>query len=75
MATVTPVLVVDTYAGRLEQQVEIVGETATRFRIRAINRTRLAGRGRTLEVGQIALVPKTAVRTGMKFQGHYCAAN
>jgi hypothetical protein len=68
-------LVLDGYGGRYEQAVDIVGETATRFRIRAINRTRLGGRNRILEVGQVALVPKTAIRTGVRNQGHYCAAN
>lgn len=42
--------------------VEIVGETPRRFRIRAIERTRLAGRLRYIDAGQEALVPKHAVR-------------
>jgi hypothetical protein len=41
---------------------EVVGETPTRYRIRALERTRLAGRDRWLEPGRTALVPKRAVR-------------
>ncbi len=44
--------------------VVTIGSTPKRFRIRAITRTRLAGRNRWLEPGQEALVPKTAVRHG-----------
>lgn len=43
-------------------RVVIVGETPKRFRIKAITRTRLPGRGRYLEIGTEALVPRTAVR-------------
>jgi hypothetical protein len=42
--------------------VEVVGQTPKHLRIRAITRTRLAGRGRWLEPGQTALVPTYAVR-------------
>jgi hypothetical protein len=55
-------LILQGWAGRRETRVEIVGETPTRYRIRAITRTRRAGRSRWLEPGAVALVPKSAVR-------------
>ncbi len=55
-------LMLDGYAGRTEQEVEIVGETPKRTRIRAITPTRLAGRRREMRPGEIALVPKYAVK-------------
>lgn len=48
--------------GYTEQEVEIIGETPKRTRIRAITQTRLAGRRRELRPGEIALVPKYAVK-------------
>jgi hypothetical protein len=48
--------------GSTHQRVLVVGETPKRRRIRAITRTRLAGRGRWLEPGEEALVPSTAVQ-------------
>jgi hypothetical protein len=55
------VLVVDTWGGRFRQHVDVTGETLFRYRIRAIQRTQLAGRDRWLEPGQTALVPKRAI--------------
>jgi len=52
---------IDGWAGRIDQRVDVVGETRTRYRIRAIERTKLAGRGRWLHRGETALVPKAAV--------------
>ncbi|MDQ6900234.1 MAG: hypothetical protein M3072_12125 [Candidatus Dormibacteraeota bacterium] len=49
------------WAGRSSQEVLVVEETAKRYRIQAITRTRLAGRRRWLDPGQTALVPKHAV--------------
>ena len=49
------------WAGRRRSRVEIIGETPKRYRIRAITRTKLAGRDRWLENGDVALVPKWAV--------------
>jgi hypothetical protein len=43
-------------------KVEVVGETPKRYRIRALTKTRLAGRMRYLEPGATVLVPKHAVR-------------
>lgn len=54
----TGLLMLDGYAGRTYQEVEIVGETPKRTRIRAITPTRLAGRRREMTPGEIALVPK-----------------
>jgi hypothetical protein len=46
--------------GISSQPVEVVGETRTRYRIRAVARTRLGG-PRWLEIGATRLVPKTAI--------------
>lgn len=50
------------WAGDRWRKVEVVGETPKKYRIRAIEKTKLAGRSRWLEAGQTALVPKYAVR-------------
>ncbi|HZV49965.1 MAG TPA: hypothetical protein VFD49_09395 [Candidatus Dormibacteraeota bacterium] len=42
--------------------IEVVGETPARYRVRALELTRLAGYHRWLEAGQTALVPKCAAR-------------
>jgi len=55
-------LQLDGWQGRTQQEVEVVGETATKVRVRALTCTRLAGRRRSLEPGQTALVPRHAVR-------------
>lgn len=55
-------LVTDSYAGRCRQKVEVIGQTKKRLRIRAIERTQLAGRDRWLEPGKTCLVPIYAVR-------------
>ena len=47
--------------GLSTQEVLVVSETPKRYRIRAIAKTRLAGRHRSLEVGQQALVPRHVV--------------
>jgi len=54
-------LLLDGWEGRTRQQVEVIGQTPKRYRIRAIDRTRLAG-PRWLNPGETALVPKTAMR-------------
>ena len=54
-------LLLNGWAGRIEQEVEIIGRTPKRLRIRAIVRTKLAGRDRWLETGRTALVPVSAV--------------
>jgi hypothetical protein len=55
-------LLLDGYAGASLQRVLVIGETPQRWRIRAVERTKLAGRGRWLEPGGEALVPKHAIR-------------
>lgn len=56
-------LCVESYAGRIEQRVRVVGETRTRYRVRAdFGRVRLGGGFRWLEPGDWTLVPKRAVR-------------
>lgn len=59
---ITGWLTLDGYGGRTATLVEIVGQTPKRLRIRAIERTRLAGRRRYLEIGETALVPTYAVK-------------
>lgn len=49
--------------GLTGQEVEVLGETPKRIRIRALEETRLAGRNRVLYPGETALVPKYAVTT------------
>lgn len=63
----TPVyahLVLNGWAGLTTTRVITVGSTPTKFRIRALTRTKLGGRNRWLEPGQEALVPRSAVRHG-----------
>lgn len=55
-------LQLDGWAGRRDHKVEVVGETPHKYRIRAIERTKLAGRQRWINPGETALVPKYAVR-------------
>lgn len=55
-------LLLEGWEGRTETPVEVVGQTAKKFRIRAITETKLAGRYRWLADGETALVPKHAVR-------------
>lgn len=64
MTPIYSYLVLSGWHGSSAVKVITVGETPTRFRIQAITRTRLAGRGRWLEPGDTALVPKHAVRHG-----------
>lgn len=61
MAPVPGMLHLDDWSGRSAQRVLIVGRTPYRFRIRALTRTRLAGRGRYLEPGAEATAPITAI--------------
>jgi hypothetical protein len=51
----------DGYTGRTEQAVMVVGETPKKYRIRAVMRTKLGG-AKWLYTGEMALVPKHAVR-------------
>jgi hypothetical protein len=55
-------LVITGWHGSTSYRVAVVGMTPKRFRIRALQPLRLPRRGRTLQVGDEALVPKTAVR-------------
>ena len=55
------------WAGVTSQEIEIVGETPTKLRIRAIKRTKLGGRDRWLEAGKETTVPKSAVKIGEKW--------
>lgn len=51
----------DGWAGVQEVQVLVVGETPKRWRIKCLTTTKLAGRNRWAEPGQVVLVPKYAV--------------
>lgn len=55
-------LVITGWHGSTAYRVAVVGTTPHRFRVRALQRLRLPRRGRYLEVGEEALVPKSAVR-------------
>lgn len=59
-------LCTNSYAGRREQPVLVVGETPKRYRIQAIERTRMPGRCRWLYAGELALVPKSAIKPALK---------
>lgn len=54
----------DGWGGRFDQDVLVIGETPKRFRIMAPpgRSVKLGGRRRWLSPGEIALVPKHAVR-------------
>ena len=54
-------LVLNSWGGRTYQEVEVIGETPKRLRIRALTNTRLAGRNRYLPVDFTTLVPKHAI--------------
>lgn len=64
MTPVYSYLSISGWHGTTTTLVVTVGWTPKRYRIRAITRTRLAGRNRWLEPGQETLVPRTAVRHG-----------
>lgn len=51
----------DGWGGRTETAVLVIGETPKRYRIKAVMRTKLAGRDRYLNAGDTTLVPKRAV--------------
>jgi len=50
------------WGGMIWTRVELVGETPKKYRIRAIRRTKLGGRCRWLNAGEITLVPKHSIR-------------
>lgn len=51
----------NSWAGHSCKPIFVIAETPKRYRIEAIERTKLAGRDRWIERGQTALVPKYAV--------------
>lgn len=51
----------DSWAGRTRTLVQVIGQTPTMFRIRAVTQTALAGRCRWLGVGEETLVPREAI--------------
>ena len=61
-------IVLNGWGGLFMQEVELVGQTAHRYRIRAIDKpVRLAGRNRYLQPGETALIPKHAVADKVTF--------
>ena len=54
-------LCMDGWSGRSQTPVEIIGETPKRFRIKLLRKTRLPGRFRFGNVGDVILVPRTAI--------------
>ena len=54
-------LVMDGWSGRTETEVEVIGQTRKRLRIRAITQTKIGGRNNWLQPGEVALVPTHAV--------------
>lgn len=54
------VVAINSWAGRRTYAVEVVGETKTRYRVKAIHFMILPGR-RCVAAGQVVLVPKHAV--------------
>jgi hypothetical protein len=62
MTPVDGLLVISGWHGATAYRVSVIGMTPHRFRIRALEPLRLPRRGRTLAIGDVALVPKTAVR-------------
>lgn len=61
MTPVRVILRLQGWEGLTEQWVLLVGETPKRYRIRALEPTKLAGRCRWLKVGEEALVPRHAI--------------
>lgn len=58
------ILVLQSWAGRTEQRVRVVGETERYYEISPVGEkhVRLAGRLRHLRPGETALVPRTAIQ-------------
>lgn len=55
-------LMLSGWGGYREEKIEIVGMTPKRYRIRALKKTKIAGRQRWLEPGETTLAPQDAVR-------------
>lgn len=55
-------ILLESYAGLTKHRVEIIGETPKKYRVRALQETRLAGRGRYILTGDETLVPKHAIQ-------------
>ena len=52
---------IDSFAGRRKVEVEIVGETPKRYRVRLLADCKLPGRNRKGKTGDVVLVPASAV--------------
>jgi len=68
------VLVTNSYAGRVETPVKVVCETPKKVRIRAVTETKIGGRNRWLAPGEVALVPKSAVKIERTIERNYNGA-
>jgi hypothetical protein len=56
------ILFLQSFAGVIGTEVAVLRETPKRYVIQALGRTRLAGRRREILEGEVAWVPKSAVR-------------
>lgn len=52
---------INSWAGHSKHEVEIVGETPKRYRVKLLSDCPLAGRNRQGKAGEVVLVPKYAV--------------
>jgi len=55
------IVAMDSWAGRTEEPVTVIGETPKRYRVR-FHRRGFVGGNRRHEAGEVGLVPKYAVR-------------
>lgn len=64
----TCAILIEGWAGRDEIPGEIVGETASRYRVKLLRDARLPG-GRDCSAGDVRLIPKSAVRIDRAIEG------
>lgn len=55
-------LMIDSWAGKSRYPVEIVAETPQRYKVKLLAPTRLPGRNKSGQAGDVVLVPKYAVK-------------
>ena len=56
------ILLLNGWYGRTEIPVKVIGETPKKYRIKLTRLTKLPGRNRWGQVGDVVLVPKYAIR-------------
>jgi hypothetical protein len=52
----------DSWAGRYDVPVDVIGETPARYRVRVLDNARWPGRNQSVKPGDIKLCPKRVVR-------------